>query len=270
MKVSGNKLGWLKTSTENEIREAFGNDGAAVIAATNVYLNGIAATDPTKATALAGFINEDPIPWCTLIYEYVPLLWIESTGNQIIETGTFASNSNKIIVDFELDDNYSTSLALFSSGVEGWSKTGLSMMSSYFYYGGYVGYSYNWLPNTLYKVNAYWDGSLAHLLVNGVEMVSKNRNNSITGDLRVTFFAAYASYPDISRLMSGIKMGHAQIYSAYNGPIIRDFYPCYRKSDGKAGLFDIVTNSFKPNLLLGEDFIKGPEGIKLLQTPANA
>lgn len=60
-------LGWLRYATMQAILGAFGaTDGMAVIKATNAYLNGIAATDRDKATALAGFINEDPMMVCSL------------------------------------------------------------------------------------------------------------------------------------------------------------------------------------------------------------
>jgi hypothetical protein len=57
---------WLTAATKQAIMAAFGVDGTAVIAATNEYLNGIAASDKAKATALAGFINEDPMMVCSL------------------------------------------------------------------------------------------------------------------------------------------------------------------------------------------------------------
>ena len=58
---------WLYAETKQAILGAFGaTDGAAVIKATNAYLNALAATDRTKATALAGFINEDPMMVCSL------------------------------------------------------------------------------------------------------------------------------------------------------------------------------------------------------------
>lgn len=53
-------LSWLKAATVQAILGAFGDDGKAVINATNAYLNGIAASDRDKATALAGFINDTP------------------------------------------------------------------------------------------------------------------------------------------------------------------------------------------------------------------
>lgn len=50
--------GWLEVATKAAILAAFGQtDGKAVIKATNRYLNVLAATDPTKAQALATLIN---------------------------------------------------------------------------------------------------------------------------------------------------------------------------------------------------------------------
>jgi hypothetical protein len=60
---------WLMPATRQAIMDAFGVDGPAVIRATNEYLNGIAAqgqAGKAKATALAGFINEDPMMVCSL------------------------------------------------------------------------------------------------------------------------------------------------------------------------------------------------------------
>ena len=56
---------WLRRATKQAILGAFGaRDGAAVIAATNAYLNQLAAqgaAGKSKATALAGFINQHPL-----------------------------------------------------------------------------------------------------------------------------------------------------------------------------------------------------------------
>jgi len=58
---------WLWAATKAAIVGAFGQrDGKAVINATNAYLNQLAASDMDKATALAGFINEDPMMVCSL------------------------------------------------------------------------------------------------------------------------------------------------------------------------------------------------------------
>lgn len=61
---------WLTVAAAQAILGAFGQrDGMAVINATNAYLNQLAASGQAgkdKATALAGFINEDPMMVCSL------------------------------------------------------------------------------------------------------------------------------------------------------------------------------------------------------------
>lgn len=49
---------WLANATTKVILAAFGqDDGRQVIGATNAYLNALVATDPTKAAALADYLN---------------------------------------------------------------------------------------------------------------------------------------------------------------------------------------------------------------------
>jgi hypothetical protein len=75
---------WLKWQTRRAIMDAFGVDGTAVIRATNEYLNGIAASDKAKATALAVFINEDPMLVCSLGLQVegvtMPIRWLVGDG----------------------------------------------------------------------------------------------------------------------------------------------------------------------------------------------
>ena len=98
---------WLKAATTQAILAAFGqDDGYAVLGATNAYLNGIAATDPTKASALAGFINEDPMLVCSLGLQpqgvEMPIRKLVSDGLSWIMTGVNASLTAGFELDFEL------------------------------------------------------------------------------------------------------------------------------------------------------------------------
>lgn len=83
---------WLKYATTTAILAAFGQtDGKAVIKATNAYLNALAATNTNKASALAGFINEDPMLVCSLGLQpqgvQMPIRKIRCNGSQYIDTG---------------------------------------------------------------------------------------------------------------------------------------------------------------------------------------
>ena len=87
---------WLYAATKQAILGAFGaRDGAAVIAATNAYLNALAAQGAAgkiKATALAALINEDPMMVCSLGLEVpgvaMPIRWLDNQGSGAnIDTG---------------------------------------------------------------------------------------------------------------------------------------------------------------------------------------
>lgn len=100
-------FGWLEKATKAAILAAFGQtDGKAVIKATNAYLNALAATDPTKATALAGFINEDPMLVCSLGLQpqgvEMPIRWLKKTGDAYINTGWKCTASSGLYVRFTL------------------------------------------------------------------------------------------------------------------------------------------------------------------------
>ena len=81
---------WLSKAARQAILVAFGHDdGWQVIGATDRYLNGIAATDQTKAQALAGFINEDPMMVCSLGLEVpgvtMPIRYLVGNGSSYID-----------------------------------------------------------------------------------------------------------------------------------------------------------------------------------------
>jgi len=87
---------WLTAATKQAIMAAFGVDGPAVIAATNEYLNGIAASDKAKATALASYINEDPMLVCSLGLEptlttlsSMPSRRLTTTSSTFYNTGVY-------------------------------------------------------------------------------------------------------------------------------------------------------------------------------------
>ncbi len=82
--------GWLTKATKQAILGAFGDDGLAVIKATNAYLDGIAASDRDKATALAGWLNTYAIEDAHIVYSLVPTLnvdrWLVGDGSAWINT----------------------------------------------------------------------------------------------------------------------------------------------------------------------------------------
>ena len=101
-------FGWLTQATQQAILGAFGDDGYAVIKATNAYLNGIAASDRDKATALAGFINEDPMMVCSLGLEpqgvTMPRRFIVNSETSYLDTGYDTNANTKWKLGFYIDN----------------------------------------------------------------------------------------------------------------------------------------------------------------------
>ena len=88
----------------------------AVIKATNAYLNGIAASDRDKATALAGFINEDPMMVCSLGLEVeltvLPAMPIRGcysngTAGNYMTTQLFPTDASTLKITFNIARNSS-------------------------------------------------------------------------------------------------------------------------------------------------------------------
>jgi hypothetical protein len=98
---------WLTIAAKQAIVGAFGQrDGKAVIKATNAYLDQLAASDKDKATALAGFINEDPMMVCSLglqpdltVLPSMPIRFLDNGGTAFIDLGVIP-NGDPVHIDF--------------------------------------------------------------------------------------------------------------------------------------------------------------------------
>lgn len=111
--------GWLSETTQNTILTAFGNsDGIAVVEATNDYLDTLNAQDPTKATALAGYISEDPMLVCSLGLEpdgvTMPVRLLQSDGIAYIFTDYHPNQKTEFYIKGE---QANTDSALFGNTI---------------------------------------------------------------------------------------------------------------------------------------------------------
>ena len=102
-------FGRLKKATKAAILAAFGQyDGYAVIEETNAYLTALAATDPTKASALAGFINTYAVEDARIVISLVPTLgkrWIVGNSTTYLDTGRKMAANGSIEIAFRNGDS---------------------------------------------------------------------------------------------------------------------------------------------------------------------
>lgn len=95
---------WLTDAATTAILAAFGQtDGKAVIKATNAYLKALAATDKTKASALAGFINQYPMLVGGLVDTGTKKVTMTSVGKSIFLTDVIPDQaSDELYYSFKL------------------------------------------------------------------------------------------------------------------------------------------------------------------------
>lgn len=189
---------------------------------------------------------------------YQQVEYLESTGSQYIETGIVPTAGGKTVVEhqftgqqLQLPDN---TVFYIDNGAAENNAYGFST-AYYSHVKGYVcGWSsYSVIPYTsttqntititagVFELNGnvivtktgtyYWDKS--------IKLFAWNRNGNIVvyGKVKVYRFTYYTSASDS-------KPAH-------------DYIPCYRKSDNKTGMYDLITKTFLTNSGTGE-FTLGP------------
>lgn len=94
--------------------------------------------------------------------------------------------------------------------------------------------------NTIYEYKAYWNGKV---VINNQEL----GRLTITGEADTTplYIGAYGGNLNYSGYILNGKIYYCKIYNG--NTLVRNFVPCYRKSDNVVGLYDAVNNVFYTN-----------------------
>ena len=189
--------------------------------------------------------------------QYQEVEYLESTGEQFIDTGVNTTEMNCCKIKFK-----GNSFAGVMCGVLGGTNgrtLGFSTQND-----GCLSFRYATVSGTFYH---------RIQLSDTYEVIAsfKNRNFSLNVD-NVTVFSDIGSY-NIETLnlylfarnnnLTANAFVSAKIYYVkfYNDNImVREFAPCYRKADNKPGLYDLVNGVFytNSNSSATSDFITGP------------
>lgn len=244
---------WLTIATQQAILGAFLDDGMAVIIATNAYLNQLAASGQAgkdKATALAGFINEDPMMVCSLglqpdltVLPAMPIRFLKNTGDCYMDTGYKPSSNTGFDVEFYLRQLGTRNVL---GCREGWISKAFQLSnytghnasgSLYFGTHPYVAQmnTLNVLERHILKNRVYTNGAGTQATLPD-EFTQSTRN--------IMLFAAMLG--DANRVMEFgvLNMSHCFIYEGDN--LVRWMYPWI--SNGTNGMIDVLTGTFYPNL----------------------
>lgn len=190
--------------------------------------------------------------------EYQEVEYIESNGNQCINTGIPLNQYRKCEMEFSttsigttqiIDGGYANTaqindrrnlLEIDSDGMLDLRYGSFSQKIS----------SVVIASNTKYKISYEMLANSCSLTVDetkhststGVKLITNNKNVLLFGESLDD-----VAYPDlIYKASASIKLYTAKYYDEYN-VLIRNFIPCYRKLDNEVGLYDLVNNKFYIN-----------------------
>lgn len=187
---------------------------------------------------------------------YQRVEYIESTGTQYIDSGVVGSNSitSKSVFEYvELTSNgyilacaYTTSNRCFQCSTSG---TGYFRLG----YGSYLEASEELaITDIKYTIETKIENNNYNMYINNSLVISLSANQS---------YSSYQTLYILSGNIAGTSTSNAKVklYSCKiwdNGSLVRNFIPCYRKSDNVIGLYDLVNGVFYTNAGSGT-FLKG-------------
>ena len=189
--------------------------------------------------------------------EYRQVEYIESTGTQYIDTEIMPNQNTGFDVEFLTKNKFNMTSGEFGSifGAREGSSVNELQLSSYsrdedkgLIRFGDRGRNAGLIENTKMQC------SLKNKIYTNYNDVTINFTNDFATPCSLTVFA-------LNNNGTITQHGSVQIFSLklYNlDTLIRDFVPCYRKSDGVIGLYDLVEQKFYTNQGTG-NFIKGAE-----------
>lgn len=241
--------------------------GAGVIDFASVHGLAIPEGDVVQITALDGTVL-----WkrAGLPAAYQQVEYIQSDGNGYFDTGVLASDypdGIKYVFRGNVTSYQTTSAIYWFGALANGCRSGNVASGSVLLYvliGGGGDYSdYITKPTAGQDFEFVFQGTpkAAHDIVaslNGTQLTKGNAamKNSEQPATNIYFLTAKGT----SAATTANRKYYGKVYSftmdSANGTPIRNFVPCYRKSDGVIGLYDTVTDAFFTNIGTG-NFTKG-------------
>lgn len=186
--------------------------------------------------------------------EYIRVEYIESDGNQYINTNIIPNNEMGVYLKVSSSDVIHD-LIYFGSKGNGLTRFWIGNVSSQLYYG--------WngltdaqnrpaiLVNTINEIKMNYFNDRKNILND--QMIEQNLDVLVSNDYTITVFAG--NNQGTASYKSKIKLYDLKV--SQGGKIVNSFIPCYRKSDDVAGLYDIIegvfyTNSGTDEFVIGE------------------
>lgn len=193
--------------------------------------------------------------------EYQNVEFIQSTGSQTINTGYYATVNTKIELQAMITETNRLSEWTQITGARNSYRHSSALQVGYYLVNDYLHIDYG--------TNGTTFGNNANIIYrNQIFYVKVENNNHIINDTTGTnlgTFSGTSSYPlwifdeNNAGSMERRFVGRIYYYKIYeNNNLERDYVPCYRKSDNKVGLYDLINGTFNTDIY-NNNFIKGSD-----------
>lgn len=201
--------------------------------------------------------------------EYQEVEYIESTGTQWINSGISAKSGLKAELEFEYTETPA------NSTVFGERLTNVMLEFVHCNATFYLAVKNSWdrgvtqvtgLVNTRYKAISYIGNTEQYLKINDITIANTmlDLTNTYTQQIPLYIFASNTTTLGVAGCYAKAKLYSCKVYD--NDVLVRDYIPCYRKSDNVIGLYDLVTNTFFTNAGTGT-FLKGADVTSVNPSP---
>ena len=186
--------------------------------------------------------------------EYQAVDYIETTGTQYINTGVKTTVPIEIETEMSFTNVSSRQLTGSESFYFGINASG--------YFEIYTASTIQAVENQFYKINSQYTTSAKKLFIDNAEVLSIDGTFS-SNDKYQYLGGIGTGATSYLTLMCKSRFKYYKIYS--NNILVRNFVPCYRKSDNVVGFYDLVNSEFYTNNGTGT-FSYG-KAIELIESP---
>lgn len=195
------------------------------------------------------FIVGPNVPKGVLPDEYQRVEYVEGTGTQYIDTGIkFIKGPYKMDFKFYRNDNSGKDMSIFGQRTLG------KFVNTYStYYETVFGTTAAGTLLLNQDVHMVIDSS-SGIYQNGIKILNNYSNNDRSSDYSAFMFAFHEN---VEKAPQWFLKGRIYYYTIWEaGVLTHNFLPCYRKSDGEIGMYDIIAKQFLTNQGTGT-FLKG-------------
>ena len=216
-----------------------------------------------KGSDVCGRLTSD---FSSFLDEYQPVEYIKSTGTQCFDTGVEAGGNKS----FDMKILFSNITTTFSELIGTYIESQYNGSGRYFFSarsnGFVVAHNNDTIvssklseTNTIYNISAYISEANQNLgmTVNGESVISSSFQGTYTNPGKTLYMLCRNDWTIPIRLayFTSGNLYSAKLFS--DNVLVRNFIPCYRKSDNEIGVFDTVNKNFYTNIGTGS-FQKGP------------